>query len=120
MSVALPALVPGQDRVQRIRAFDLEEASLCLDTTHCRESSRLSSRGEHTMTRHDDGKRVTSERLSDRTRQAVVTETSRNIAVRPRLAGRNRARLDIHALLEVGHTAHVESDGGEILFLPLQ
>jgi hypothetical protein len=72
------------------------------------------------VTRHDDGKRIPAESLSDRTRQSNIAEASGYVAVGQRLTRRNRARLRIHPLFEIGDGAHVEIDAGQILLVTLE
>src|SRR4029453_9700366 len=53
--------LPRQRRVQIPGAFDLQKASLRVDPANGRNPSCLPSRRQHTVTRHDDGKRIPAE-----------------------------------------------------------
>src|SRR5262249_6604835 len=72
------------------------------------------------MARHDDGERVSSERLPDVARETAFAEPRRDLPVRERRTRRNAARDLVDAAIEFRHAVHVERRGGKIARLPAQ
>src|SRR5262249_47437985 len=113
------AVEEGAGSVQ-VGALDREETQLRRAAATGGDPAELPARGDDAMTRHDDGERIPSERTSDVTRRIAGAETGRDLAVRERGAGGNRARHLVHASVEVRHARHVERDAGQIHRLPAE
>ena len=101
-------------------ALEREHAELGVDAAGRREAARLAAGREHAVTRHDDRERVPSERLPDRARRARGTDAGRDLAVRERRPGRDRARRFVHLAMERRHAVHVERDRRELDRLPVE
>ena len=85
-----------------------------------RKAAGLSVRGEHAMAWHHDRARIFAERLPDRAREQFVAEPFGDLAIRHRLAGRDRTRDRIDAPIERGRVAVVDRDVAQIASLAAQ
>jgi hypothetical protein len=103
-----------------LRPFDRQHPQLRRDAAVGGEATQLTAGREHAMARHDDRKRVSSERLPDGARRAGRAEPRGDLAVRERRARQNRARDLVDAAVKRRHAIHVERDGGEIARLAAQ
>jgi len=90
--------------MQSASAFDLQQPPFRLDATNGREATGLAASRDHPMTRHDDRERIAPECLPDRSRQGLVAEASRDLAISQRLTRGDRACFGVHATIEVGQT----------------
>jgi hypothetical protein len=66
------------------------------------------------MARHDDGKRISAEGLSDSPCRTSDTKSLRNLPVGERLSRRYRARYIVDASIERRHTLHIQHDSRKI------
>ena len=76
--------------------------------------------GEHAMAGHDDRERVAPERLADRLCGAALADPLGDLAVRDRLARRDRAGDRVDAAVELRNALHVEHDRREVARLALE
>src|SRR5262249_2731462 len=112
--------VEERGRIARARAFDREQRKLGRNATVGREASGPGAGRQHTMTRHDDGKWVSPERLADLARETAFAEPRGKLAVGERGACRNCARHFVNAAFEVPHAVHVEGNRGKVARLALE
>src|SRR5712691_2258733 len=89
-----------------LRALDRQEAELRRDAAPRGEAADLAAGRDHAMARHDDRKRVLSERLPHVAGGAGHAEPSRDADVRRRRARSNRARDLVDAALKRWNTIH--------------
>ena len=67
----------------------------------------------HTVTRHDHGHRVRSERVADGARRARVPDPIGDVGIRGDIPERNLTRFVQHPSLEVRHAGQIHRDGEE-------
>src|SRR5690242_8559572 len=84
--------VEQHGRVARARALDAEQAELGRNPAIGGETSGPTAGRKHAMTRNDDGKRVSPERLSDVARQVALAEPRGELSVGERATRCDAAR----------------------------
>ena len=81
-----------------MRRFELQQA--CFDVDSAREADEFARRADDAMARHHDRDRIAAVGRSDRARLPQVAQLLREIAVRARLAVRDREQRVPNRLLE--------------------
>jgi len=103
-----------------MKAYDLRKRSLLrayatssIDRQG-RKSTRLTTGAQHAMTRHNDRKRILSQRLTDVGCKLNAAQAFGDIAIGESRSRRNSARDLVDAAVEIRYARRIENDIGKI------
>ena len=91
-----------------------EHTQLRRSTARSRKSTRLTTGAQHAMTRHNDRKRILSQRLTDVACKLNAAQAFGDIAIGESRSRRNSARDLVDAAVEIRYARRIENDIGKI------
>jgi hypothetical protein len=93
-----------------VRGFDGKEPPLGCGPAGGGKAAEPAARRDYAMTRHDDGERIASQRLSDLARRSRIAKPRRYVPLGERFTHRNGARRQVNASIELRHASHIEGN----------